>query len=132
MLDNDQLWFVVETEDVIEEKESVNVTGKRSSGDLGGGFGKPGSGEPELVKTVKTLVKRKRVSLDAQALKAQISSMLAIMDDVFDEAHTRTGLRLNEVELSVEINAEGQISIVGNGGSLGNTGGMTLRFTCPQ
>lgn len=125
MSDSNELWFVVETEDIVEE--TVKVTGERSGEDVGGGFG-----EPDLAKTVKTFAKRKRISLDAQALKAQISSMLAIMDDVFNEASTCTELRLNEVELAVEINAEGQISIVGNGGSLGNTGGMTLRFTRPQ
>jgi hypothetical protein len=124
MSDNSQLWFVVETEDAVQE--TVSVTGERSGEDVGGGFGEAG-----LVEQVKTLAKRKRVSLDAQALKAQISSMLAIMDEVFSEANTRTGLRLDEVELSVEINAEGQISIVGNGGKLGNSGGMTLKFTRP-
>jgi len=125
MADSNELWFVVETEDVVEE--TVKVTGERSGEDVGGGFG-----EPELVETVKTIAKRKRVSLDAQALKAQISSMLGIMDDVFSEARARTGLQLDEVTLSVEINAEGKLSIVGNGGSLGNTGGMTLKFTRPQ
>ena len=72
------------------------------------------------------------VSLDAQALKTQMSSMLAMMDEVFSEAQNRTGLQLDEVTLSVEINAEGKISIVGNGGSLRNSGGMTLKFTRPQ
>jgi hypothetical protein len=43
----------------------------------------------------------------------------------------RTGLQLDEVELSVEINAEGQLSIVGKGGKLGNSGGMTLKFMRP-
>jgi U3 small nucleolar RNA-associated protein 14 len=123
MTDNNQLWFVVETEEV---EEKTKVTGERGGEDMGGGFG-----ESELVETVKTLAKRKRVSLDAQALKAQMSSMLAILDEVFTEANTRTGLQLDEVELSVEINAEGQLSIVGNGGKLGNTGGMTLKFTRP-
>jgi hypothetical protein len=124
MSDNNTLWFVVETE---EGEETVEIEGRRSNEDVGGGFG-----EPKVVETVKTLAKRKRISLDAQALKAQIGSMLAIMDDVFSEANARTGLQLDEVELSVEINAEGQLSIMGNGGKLGNTGGMTLKFTRPR
>ena len=60
-----------------------------------------------------------------------MESMLAIVNDLFSQADTTTGLRLDEVELSVEINAEGQLSIVGNGGKLGNTGGITLKFTRP-
>jgi hypothetical protein len=126
MSDNSQLWFVVETE--ATGQEPVEVTGARDGKHFGGGFGQ----EPSEDKIGKISTKRQRVSLDAQALKAQISSMLAIMDDVFSEANSRTGLRLDEVELSVEINAEGQISIVGNGGKLGNSGGMTLKFTRSQ
>jgi U3 small nucleolar RNA-associated protein 14 len=124
MTDNNKLWFVVETEEV---EETTKVTGERSGDDVGGGFG-----ESELVETVKTIAKRQRVSLDAQALKSQMSSMLAMMDEVFSEANTRPGLQLDEVTLSVEINAEGKVSIVGNGGSLRNSGGMTLKFTRPK
>ena len=124
MTDNNTLWFVVDTEDVTT---NVNIKGDRAGQDTGGGYGKP-----PLIDTVKTLAKRQRISLDAQALKTQMSSMLAMMDAIFQQASTRTGLQLEEVELSVEINAEGQLSIVGNGGKVGNTGGMTLKFTRPQ
>jgi len=60
-----------------------------------------------------------------------MESMLAIVNDLFSQADASTGLRLDEVELSVEISAEGQLSIVGNGGKLGNTGGIKLKFTRP-
>jgi hypothetical protein len=77
------------------------------------------------------VTRRKRISLDAQALKTQMESMLAIVNDLFSEVDASTGLRLDEVELSVEISAEGQLSIIGNGGKLGNTGGIKLKFTRP-
>ncbi|WP_416669727.1 Pepco domain-containing protein [Egbenema bharatensis] len=35
---------------------------------------------------------------------------------------------LDEVELSVEMNAQGQVSILGNGGSLSNRGAIKLKF----
>ena len=124
MADNNQLWIVTETEEV---EETVEVEGRRSSGDRGGGFG-----PPETLETTRTVTRRKRVSLDAQALKTQMESMLAIVNDLFSQADASTGLRLDEVELSVEISAEGQLSIVGNGGKLGNTGGIKLKFTRPQ
>lgn len=123
MPDNNQLWIVTEAEEV---EETVEIEGRRSSTDRGGGFG-----TPETVETTRTVTRRKRVSLDAQALKTQMESMLAIVNDLFSQAETSTGLRLDEVELSVEISAEGQLSIVGNGGKLGNTGGITLKFTRP-
>ena len=87
---------------------------------------------PDTLEKIRTVTQRKRVSLDAQALKAQMESMLAIVNDLFSQADTQTDLRLEEVELSVEINAEGQISLVGNGGKLGNTGGIKLKFTRPD
>ncbi len=61
-----------------------------------------------------------------------MENMIAIVNDLFSQADTSTGLRLEEVELSVEINAEGQLSLVGNGAKLGNSGGITLKFSRPQ
>jgi hypothetical protein len=93
--------------------------------DTGGGFG-------PIRDAAQTIAGRQRVPLDAQALKSQMQGMIATINDLFDQAATQTGLHLNEVELSVEINAEGQVSWVGNGGKLGNTGGITLKFVRPQ
>ena len=124
MTDNAELWVVVETEAV---GEVIEVEGTRSRPDTGSGFS-----VPDTLEKIRTVTQRKRVSLDAQALKAQMESMLAIVNDLFSQADTQTDLRLEEVELSVEINAEGQISLVGNGGKLGNTGGIKLKFTRPD
>ena len=115
------LWVLTETEaEVSAEKE-----GQRSGGDRGGGFGLPIPGIGD------SAPRRQRVSLDAQALQAQMTSLLAVVNDLFAQADRTTGLQLQEVELSVDINAEGQISLVGNGGKLGNQGGIKLRLTRP-
>ncbi|MEO0827439.1 MAG: hypothetical protein AAFW84_29740 [Cyanobacteria bacterium J06635_15] len=125
MADENTLWIVADTE-VVEE--SVEVEGRRDGGrDTGGGFG-----PTRAIEAIKTIGKRQRVPLDAKALKTQMEGMLAIVNDLFDQATTGTGLQLDEVELSVEINAEGQVSLVGNGGKLGNTGGITLKFVRPD
>ncbi len=124
MADTNQLWIVTETEAAVEQ--TTGITGERSGEDTGGSF------VPRTIATEKTLATRKRVALDAQTLKVQMENMIAIVNDLFSQADTTTGLRLDEVELSVEINAEGQISLVGNGGKLGNSGGITLKFTRPQ
>jgi hypothetical protein len=58
-----------------------------------------------------------------------MTSLLAVVNDLFTQADRTTGLQLQEVELSVDINAEGQISLVGNGGKLGNQGGIKLKLT---
>ncbi|MEO0704411.1 MAG: hypothetical protein AAF050_01970 [Cyanobacteria bacterium J06649_5] len=118
MPEDTTLWIVTDTEDTITPEE---ITGRRSSTDRGGGFGIPGQ-------VLEPSSQRKRIPLDARAIKAQMQGMIEIIDDLFDKASTKTGLQLNEVALSVEINAEGQVSLVGNGGKLGNKGGITLKF----
>lgn len=121
----DTLWIVAETETVEEVSEPIDIEGRRSSGDTGGGFGPP----RRVFEAARVAVERKRVPLDAKALKTQMQGMISTVNDLFEQATTQTGLQLNEVELSVEINAEGQLSLVGNGGKLGNKGGITLKFS---
>jgi hypothetical protein len=118
--DNNTLWIVAETEIVVEPAEEE---GRRSSRDIGGGFNLPRQVlEPERI------VKRDRLPIPADQVKAQMQSMVTIINDLFDQASTHTGLQLSEVELSVEINAEGKVSLIGTGGSLGSKGGIKLKF----
>ena len=74
----------------------------------------------------KTLTQRVRV--DAEDLKREIGNLLVVVGDVFDRAQNETGLCLEEVELSIEVSSEGQISILGSGGKIGGTGGIKLSF----
>ncbi|NEZ59220.1 Pepco domain-containing protein [Adonisia turfae] len=127
MSDQPQLYVIAEFE---ETEKITSIEGERNGDDTGGGWGdEPTQGPMEVIRQ---RLNRKRVPLDAQALKTQMQGMLAVVNDLFDQATTETGLQLNEVELSVEINAEGQLSLVGNGGKLGNSGGITLKFTRPD
>jgi hypothetical protein len=120
MPDNNTLWIVAETEIVVEPAEEE---GRRSSRDTGGGFNLPRQVlEPERT------IRRDRLPIPADQVKAQMQSMVTIINDLFDQASTHTGLQLSEVELSVEINAEGKVSLIGTGGSLGSKGGIKLKF----
>jgi hypothetical protein len=110
---------VIAVEQVIPSRP---IDGERSGRDIGGGYGKPEETQNFV---------RKRVTLDAVALKTQMNGLLQVVDDLFEQADQTTGMTLTEVELSVEINAEGQVSLVGTGGKLANTGGITLKFTRP-
>lgn len=116
------LWIIAETTEEIEVP--VEVEGRRGGVDTGGGFGIPG----RVFEAAQVVTGQKRVPLDAKALKAQMQGMLSVINDLFDQATVQTGLQLDEVELSVEINAEGQLSLVGNGGKLSNKGGIKLKF----
>jgi hypothetical protein len=55
---------------------------------------------------------------------------------VFDQAERQVEqqqperrLHLEEIELTVEVNAEGQLGILGSGGKAGGKGGIKLKFT---
>lgn len=37
-------------------------------------------------------------------------------------------MELDEIELSVEVNGEGQLSLLGSGAKVGSSGAMTLHF----
>jgi hypothetical protein len=113
-----QIYLVTE----VETSEVEVRTGERSSDDTGGGFG------PLVTKQITTL-KTQRVPLDAAALKVQMNGLLQVIGELFDQAEQMpNGMVLDEMNLSVEINAEGQISIMGNGGKLGNKGTIALKF----
>lgn len=112
------LWFVTE----VEAAETVEIAeGGRSSEDVGGGFG-----SSVVQQTRKSLTQR--VQISAEDLKREIGNLLAVVGDVFDQAGSEKGLSLDEVELSIEVSSEGQVSIFGSGGKIGGSGGIKLSF----
>jgi NTP pyrophosphatase (non-canonical NTP hydrolase) len=112
------LWFVTE----IASAETVEVAeGSRSSEDVGGGFA-----SSVVQQTRKSLTQR--VQVNVEDLKREIGNLLGVVGDVFDQARDETGMSLEEVELSIEVSSEGQISILGSGGKIGGSGGIKLSF----
>jgi hypothetical protein len=88
---------------------------------VGGTFGQP---DGEVFKA--TI--RRRVPLDAKALKTQMSGLISVVGVLFTQTEQQPGMQLAEVELSVEINGEGQVSLIGMGGTIANKGGINLKF----
>lgn len=109
------LWFVTEA-GTVEGGE-----GGRGGEDVGGGFGARLAGQLRS-----GLVRR--VEIGAEDLKREIGNLIAVVGDVFDQTRSETGLSLEEVELSIEISSEGQVSILGSGGKIGGSGGIKLQF----
>jgi hypothetical protein len=117
-----RVWVTVETDEAIE---TPVVPGTRSGqGDVGGGFGSAG-----ITQAVKRITSQKRVPLDANLLQQQMMGLLAVVGDLFDQASQHPQMNLAELELSVAIDGEGQVSLVGNGAKLGSSGGITMKFT---
>ena len=62
-----------------------------------------------------------------------MSAFLEVVEEVFDQTQmqaqeTQPKMRLDEIELSVEINGEGQVSLFGTGGKVGGKGAINLKF----
>ena len=110
------IWIITGQTQIKEIPDSAR-TGKDRGGYLGD--------EVEIEKT--TVTKRQAVAVDK--LKQEMKSFLQAMREMLEEADTPDAkMQLDEVELSVEINGEGEVSLLGIGGKAGGKGAMTFKF----
>ena len=62
---------------------------------------------------------KKRSLIKAETLKREMSEFLDAMQDVLEQAEQpRSQMRLEEIEISIEINGEGKVSLLGTGGKV--------------
>ena len=70
-----------------------------------------------------------QIEIDPARLSKNLNAFIAQMDSVLSETPDMVGgYKLTEMEVSLEINAEGQIVLWGVGGHIGGTGGLSLTF----
>ncbi|MDJ0734981.1 MAG: hypothetical protein QNJ47_13090 [Nostocaceae cyanobacterium] len=132
----DKIWII--TEEVSEEistttSEKSTANGDRSGDDVKRRIGNNKNGSEvteEIIRIEKDTIKIKRTALEVSKLKQNMSGFLQAMREMLDEADQPSSkIQLDEVELSVEINGEGQISLFGmGGGKAGGKGAMTFKF----
>jgi hypothetical protein len=104
-----------------ESDRQKTPTGGRSSSDIGGHIGEQ--------KKSAEVAATERSQVDVSKLKLEMQGFLKAMREMLDEADPPSAkIRLDEVELSVEINGEGQVSLFGVGGKAGGKGAMTFKF----
>ena len=81
-------------------------------------------------KIIETTAQLREVSV--QKLETELSKFLQIMSGLFNRAQEQVnqqiGLKLDEIELSVEITGEGEVKLLGTGIKTGTKGGITLKF----
>lgn len=75
--------------------------------------------------------------VSTQKLEQRMGQFINAMGRVFDQAESQAqktdGLRLDEIELSVEIGAEGEVRLMGMGGAkTSGRGAITLTFRRPD
>lgn len=119
-----KIWIITEE---IPQTSTTNG-GSRSSDDTGGLLVPPTTEKTIEQKPQSATTQRKQVEVNK--LKDEMKGFLQAMREILDEAETpNSKIQLNEVELSVEINGEGQISLFGFGGTkAGGKGAMTFKF----
>ncbi|MDB9526134.1 hypothetical protein PN498_09065 [Oscillatoria sp. CS-180] len=72
------------------------------------------------------------IPVSAKKLEQGMADFLQTMGRVIKNAQARAtelgNMELDEIELSVEVNGEGQLSLLGSGTKVGGSGAMTLHF----
>jgi hypothetical protein len=100
--------------------QEVWVLGLEDPGDRGFKFGR---GE----------IRYERGKLTADQLRDRIGAFLDSMRPVVERIPaTLGGLEVDTIALKLEITAKGKVSLVGTGGEIGGTGGITLTLSRPK
>lgn len=125
------IWIITEetAETLNTTSETFRNSGARSSGDRGGLLGVETT-EEIVVSRKKDEIVITRHKVEVTKLKQEMKGFLQAMREMLDDAdQPDSKLQLDEVELSVEVNGEGQISLFGiGGGKAGGKGAMTFKF----
>ncbi|NEO97883.1 MAG: hypothetical protein F6K58_04075 [Symploca sp. SIO2E9] len=110
------IWIITD-----ETPKTPTSTGARDGWDTGGMLG-----EPEETTEVSV---RGRVPIPLDKLKQNMGDFVEAVGDLFEQAQQKASkIHLDEIELSVEVNGEGQVSLFGIGGKTGGKGAITLKF----
>jgi hypothetical protein len=71
--------------------------------------------------------------VSADVLRERIGKFLSTMREVLADAPaTVGGYRLEQVQISAEISAKGQVSLLGTGGELSGKSGLTFTFVAEK
>ena len=118
-MSNDVVWIVTD-----EAVEAEVVTGGRNS------LSKKNQYEHVDSQPVKSV--RRGVPVSAEKLEQGMVDFVGVVGKVLQQTKQRTGeltgMELDEIEVQVEVNGEGQLSLLGSGGKMGMKGSMTLKF----
>jgi hypothetical protein len=72
------------------------------------------------------------VKVSAQTLEQNMTHFLRVVGSLFSQAEQQakvnSKMQLDEIELSVEISAGGEVKLIGNGAKAGTKGAIKLKF----
>ena len=117
---DDYIWIVTDTAPTLEPKQPGTRDGALRQNPLDSGTTRGAADE------------RHGVRVPVEKLEQGMADFLRTMGRVVKHAQQRAvelgGMELDEIELSVEVNGEGQLSLLGSGAKVGSSGAMTLHF----
>ena len=109
------IWIITDETAIDEE-----VGGGRDAVDIGADYGQPEE---------KNKSGKKRTHVKAEDLKQNMTEFLEVVEEAFEQAEKpKSKIQLDELELSVEVNGSGQVSLLGTGGQAGAKGAIKLKF----
>lgn len=114
------IWIIAES-----TPDNAEIEGGKGGNDTGASYGES---VPQPQPT-----SRRRTRVRAEDLKHEMSAFLEVVEEAFDQTQVqaenkKSPMRLDEIELSVEISGEGKISLLGTGGKAGGKGAIKLKF----
>ena len=114
---SDVIWII--TDEIPETITSSQADGSKSSVDIGPVLSSPKEKQPI----------QKRYQISVEQLKQEIRGFVLAIEKCLDEADSvNNKIKLDEVEVAVEINAEGKLSIFGLGAKTGAKSSLTFKF----
>ncbi|MBD2210425.1 hypothetical protein H6G27_11115 [Nostoc linckia FACHB-104] len=91
-----------------------------------------GDWKEEIRETTGTKAPGDAVKVSAQKLEQEMSHFLQVVGRLFSRAEQQaqgnSGMRLEEIELSVEISGEGEVKLIGSGAKASGKGAIKLTF----
>lgn len=74
----------------------------------------------------------KAVQVSAEVLQSNMSRFIRVVGGIFRQAETVSGMELDEVKLSVEVTADGDVKLMGAGVGLEGKGAIEMTFKRKQ
>ena len=126
MAEEKGIWVITEVEEISKGAEEDGGKGRSRNGEDRDEFDNPHE-DAQRLREIRSQTVRTRRS--AEELQASMGEFLEVMEESFARAErTESKMRLEEIELSVEINGEGKVSLLGNGGKAGAKGAIKLKL----
>ena len=117
---------------VTDAVPTVSETDDKAEGPVRGDRGGPISKNPFAKDDLKPLPNRPGIPVSVEKLEQGVEDFLGTMGRVLKKAQAKAGeiggMELDEIQLSVEVNGEGQLSLLGSGTKVGGSGALTLTF----